>query len=101
MTGLVQQLLTRPPVPVRMVFVVLAVALCALVFFVVLRVLTSLLESLGTTVSRVVHGQRAAATESGSAAGMGMRSTKVCSNTRCRKVNFRTARFWAQCGARV
>lgn len=101
MTGFAQQFITRPPAPLRMVFVIIAVVLCALVFFVVLRLLTSLLGSLGAAVSRLFQGPRAATVEPGTAARTGMRPTKVCSNARCRKANFRTARFCAQCGARM
>ncbi|MCH7701721.1 MAG: hypothetical protein IID37_08540 [Planctomycetes bacterium] len=101
MTGFAQQLVIRPPGPVEILFPTLAVLLCALVFFVVLRLLTSLLGSLGAAVSRLFQGPRAATVEPGTAARTGMRPTKVCSNARCRKANFRTARFCAQCGARM
>lgn len=101
MTGLAQQLITRQPGFDRMVFGILAVVLCALVFYVALRILTSLLESLGTAVSRLFQGTGAATVPPGAAARTGVRPTKVCSNARCRKVNIRTARFCAQCGARM
>ncbi len=101
MTGFAQQFITRPPGSVEMVFGILAVVLCAVVFFVVLRLLTSLLGSMGAAVSRLFRGTGAATAKPGAAARTGMRPTKVCSNAQCRKVNIRTARFCAQCGARV
>ena len=101
MTGFAQQLATQSYAPAGMVFGILAVVLCALVFFVSLRLLTSLLGSLGAAVSRLFAGTRAATAKAGAAARTGMRPTKVCSNARCRKVNIDAARFCAQCGARM
>lgn len=101
MTGFAQQLAMRSSGMAGIVFAIVAVAVCALVFFVVLRLLTSLLGSLGTGATRLFRGAQAATAKPGAAARLGVRATNVCSNARCRKANFRTARFCAQCGARM
>ena len=98
MTGFAQQLASQSYAPAGMLFGILGVLLCALVFFVVLRLLTS---ALGFGASCLFRGSRAAAVKSGAAIRTGVRPRKVCSNARCRKVNIHTARFCAQCGARM
>ena len=101
MTGVVQLFMMRPSGSVGIVFAILAVVVCALVFFIVLRILTAVLGSLGASVSRLCPGSSSATAKPEAVARAGMRPGRTCSNGRCRKVNIRTARFCAQCGTRM
>jgi len=99
MTGVAEAFVVQSIAPAELVFGVLAVLVCALVFFIVLRVLTALLGSLGCLVSRLVR--RGGCSSGPPAAGRGPLSSRVCPNARCRKVNDRSAQFCAQCGSRI